>query len=313
MIALGILVLATAGTVVTLNATVFGAGSFVRVYLDALARDDVSGAMSLPGVSARGGDTALLHDGTLAGLRDIHQLSDEVRGATHVVTYGWTSPQGSGTTAFQVTRIGTRFGLFPEWGFAVSPVATLSLEVDHDPRFTVNGRQEHTTTNSSNAADYAVLVPGAYVFGHHSTYLAAEPASVVVDTVGANFSARVDVDANAAFVATVSKLVDTQLAACARQTVLFPAGCDFGQAIDNRVSSPATWSIVHEPQITIEAGRRFGTWSIPPAPGTAHLVVKVTSLFDGTVSTFDQDVPFAIEADITLGADDAITVTQLSP
>jgi hypothetical protein len=230
-----------------------------------------------------------------------------------VVTYGWTSPEGSGTTAFQVTRIGTRFGLFPEWGFAVSPVATLSLEVDHDARFTLNGRQEQTTTRSSTAADYAVLVPGAYVFGHHSTYLAADPDAVVVDTVGANFSARVDVEANTAFVATVSKLVDTQLAACATQTVLFPSGCAFGQAIDNRVSSPAAWSIVREPQISIEPGRRFGSWSIPPAPGTAHLVVKVTSLFDGSVSTFDQDVPFEVEADITLGPDDSITVTQLSP
>jgi hypothetical protein len=308
LVGLGIVVLAATGAVATLNATVFGAGAFVRVYLDALARGDVTGALSLPGVTARGVDGALLRDGTLAGLRNIHQLSDDERGGEHIVTVGWSSPEGSGSTAFEVKRIGTRFGLFPEWGFAISPVATVTLNVEHDARFTLNGHQEVSSKRDGLAANYAVLVPGAYVFGHQSTYLAADPDPVLVDTVGENLGAVVDVEANTAFVAKVSKLVDAQLAVCAKQPVLFPSGCSFGQTIDNRVSSAPAWSIVSEPRISIVPGEQFGTWAIPSSAGTAHLKVQVTSLYDGTVSTFDQDVPFTVEADIQLGADDSITV-----
>ena len=302
--------LAGAVTVVALNATVFGAGGFVSVYLDALARGDVSDALSLPGVDPRGTDQALLQDGTLSGLSGIHQLSDEERGGAHWVTVGWSSPHGSGTTTFEVRRIGTRFGLFPEWGFAVSPLATVSLSVTNDARFTLNGVQEVTATHSDRPVDYAVLVPGSYSFAHRSTFLTAAPRIVVADTVGQNLTATVQPEADAAFVAAVSAQVRTQLDACTHQTVLFPTGCSFGQAIENRVSGAPTWSIVHYPVIRIAAGSDFGSWAIPSTPGTAHLTVAVTSLLDGSVSAFDQDVPFQLRATIAFGAGDAVTVTQ---
>lgn len=301
---------AGAGSIVALNATAFGAGGFVSVYLDALARGDVSDALSLPGVDTRGADALLLQGGTLAGLSDIHQISDEERSGAHWVTVGWTSPYGSGTTTFEVRRIGTRFGLFPEWGFAVSPLATVSLSVLNDARFTVNGVQEVSPARSDKAVDYAVLVPGSYTFGHTSTLLTAEPHSVVADTVGENYTAIVQPEADAAFVTAVTAQVRRQLDACTTQTVLFPTGCSFGQSIPNRVSGAPAWSIVSYPTIRIAAGSEFGTWAIPATPGTAHLKVAVTSLLDGSVSTFDQDVPFMLRATITVGANDTIAVTQ---
>jgi len=314
LVALALAVLAGMGTVVALNATVFGAGSFVRVYLDALARDDVSDALTIPGVrtSGHGADApsaALLRDGTLTRLSDIRQTGDEDHGGTHLVTFEWTTPHGSGSTSFQIERIGTRFGLFPEWGFAVSPMATISLAVEHDPRFTVNGVAEVSSRAVNAPRDYAVLVPGAYSFAHTSRYLAADADVVLADTVNQTLTAHVDTQANTAFVAAVSSLVRTQLRECATQAVLFPTGCPFGESVDNRVSSAPAWSIVAEPPITIVPGRGFGSWAIPATPGTAHLVVTVTSLFDGTKSQFDQDVPFQLQADITLGANDAISVT----
>jgi hypothetical protein len=308
--ALLIAVLAGAVAVVALNATQFGAGGFVSVYLDALARGDVSDALSLPGVDTGGDDALLLQDGTLAGLSGIHQLSDQERDGAHWVTVGWTTPHGSGTTTFEVQRVGTRFGLFPEWGFAVSPLATVSLSVNNDTRFTLNGVQEVSSRRSDKAVDYAVLVPGSYTFGHRTALLTAESHSIVVDTVGESLSAIVQPQADAAFVAAVTTQVRTQLDACATQTVLFPTGCSFGQSIPNRVSGAPAWSIVRYPPIRISPGSAFGTWSIPATPGTAHLKVAVTSLLDGSVSAFDQDVPFRLRATITLGADDAITVAQ---
>jgi len=305
-----IAVLAGAGTVVALNATVFGAGGFVRVYLDALARGDVSGALSLPGVDTRGANAALLQSGTLAGLSDIHQLSDEERDGAHWVSVGWTSGPHSGRTTFEVKRIGTRFGLFPEWGFAASPLATVSLSVRNDARFTLNGVQEVGSHPSDTPVDYAVLVPGSYTFGHRTALLTAEPDTVLADTVGQELSAIVQPEADATFVTKVAAQVRAQLDACTKQNVLFPTGCSFGQPIPNRVSGAPAWSIVSYPRVTIAPGSQFGTWAIPATPGTAHLNVAVTSLLDGSQSTFDQDVPFRLRATITLGADDAITVVQ---
>lgn len=302
--------LAGAGTVIVLNATVFGAGGFVSVYLDALARGAVSDALSLPGVDPRGADPLLLQDGTLAGLSGIHQISDEQHGGAHWITMGWSTQHGPGTTTFEVKRIGTRFGLFPEWGFAASPLATITLNVRNDARFTLNGVEQVSTAKPGGAADYAVLVPGSYTFSHHSTYLSAAPRTVIADTVGENLTATVRPQANPAFVAAVTAQVHSQLDACARQTVLFPTGCSFGQAIQNRVTGAPAWSIVSYPVIRIAAGPEFGTWAVPSTPGTAHLTVEVTSLLNGSVSAFDQDVPFRLRAAIALGADGAVTVVQ---
>ncbi|HEY4151771.1 MAG TPA: hypothetical protein VGM38_00475 [Pseudolysinimonas sp.] len=299
-----------AGAVIALNATVFGAGGFVSIYLDALARGDVSDALTLPGVDTRGVDTLLLQDGTLAGLADIHQVSDEERGGAHWVTVAWTTPHGSSTTTFEVHRIGTRFGLFPQWGFAVSPLATVSLSVTNDARFTVNGVQETATAHSDKAVEYAVLVPGSYTFGHSSALLKAASHSVIADTVGQNLSAIVQPEANGRFTAAVTAEVRRQLDACAQQTVLFPTGCSFGQSIQNRVSGAPEWTIEHYPAIRIAPGSDFGSWAIPSTPGTAHLKVAVTSLLDGSVSAFDQDVPFQLRATIAIDANNAVSVVQ---
>lgn len=313
LVALGIAILGGVGAVVALNATVFSAGGFVQVYMDAVARGDVSDALSLRGVQASGGadraSAALLRDGTLTGLRDIQLTGEEERGATHLITVAWTSPHGSGTTTFQVKRVGTRFGLFPEWGFAVSPMATISLTVENDARFTMNGVAEVSETPASLPVDYAVLVPGAYSFANRTRYLTAPTDIVLADTVRQTLRGTVDTGANAAFVKVVSTLVDSQLRECATQKVLFPTGCSFGQSVNDRLSGVPNWSIVSPPPITIVPGTDFGSWAIPSTPGTAHLAVSVTSLFDGTSSEFSQDVPFTVQGDVRLGSDDSINVT----
>ena len=50
---------------------------------------------------------------------------------------------------------------------------------------------------------------------------------------------------------------------------------------------------------------------MPYSTGTAHLVVKVQSLFDGSISTFDADVPFTVSYSITIGAQNHLTITSL--
>jgi hypothetical protein len=314
LIAVGVLVLASVGAVVVLNATTFGAGAFVQVYLGALARGDVSDALTLPGVDAKTGadapSAALLHDGTLGTLRDIHQTGDVTHGDQRWITVHWATRHGDGSTIFKVERVGTRFGLFPEWGFAVSPMATIEVTAAHDAGFTVNGSQQTSLSRSGAPVAYAVLVPGSYVLAHTSQYLTASPDAVLATTVNETLRGTVDTQANAVFTKAVARIVDAQLTSCATQTVLYPTGCPFGETITNRVSSTPAWSIVHPPVVSLVPGAEFGTWAIPATPGTAHLVVQVTSLYDGTVSSFDQDVPFLLQAGVTFDASGAISVIE---
>jgi hypothetical protein len=295
--------LAGGGSVLALNATVFGPGDFVRIYLDALARGDATSALELRGVTAGGADDSLLRDDVLTGLSDIRQISDvPLGGDRHRVTMTWTSPGGAGSTAFEVERVGTRLGLFPEWGFAISPVAVLALDVQHDPRYTANGVQATTGRTAEGATAVAVLVPGSYVLAHDSEYLRADAVTVLADRPAATVAATVDVEPGAAFPDALAAAVARHLETCTRQHVLFPTGCPFGEAIANRVASEPEWSIVRDPVLRLEPGP-FGTWIAGPAPGTAHLVVEVQSLFDGSLSTFDQDVPFHARYEVRIAAD----------
>lgn len=313
VVAFALAIGAGGGTVAVLNATVFGPGDFVRVYLDALARGDAQGALALPGVDAAGADGRLLDDDVLTGLTDLRQVSDEDLGAgVHRVTFAWASPFGDGITAFDVHPVGTRFGLFPEWGFSESPVAVLTLDVLHDPRFTVNGAAETTGQDDAAPAEYAVLVPGSYVVGHDTAFLQADPTTVLANYVGGAATVTVDVQPGPAFASTLDDEVHEHLIECTKQTVLFPTGCPFGETITNRIVSEPVWSMVVFPELPIAPGDTFGTWLAGPAGGTAHLKVEVKSLFDGTVTTFDQHVVFQVSYTCTIDGD-TLHITEDAP
>jgi hypothetical protein len=304
IVAFALTIVAGGGTIVGLNATVFGPGDFVRVYLEALARGDAQSAIDLPGVDAADSDDLLLDDDALSGLTGIRQLSDEDLGAgRHRVTFAWSAPAGDGTTTFESAREGTRLGLFPEWGFAESPVAHVTLDVLHDPRFTANGADESTGQDAAGPVAYAVLVPGSYVFGHSTTFLRADSVTVLADEVGAELEATVDVEPGPAFASTLADEVHEHLTECTTQTVLFPTGCPFGHQINDRIVSDPVWSMVVFPELTIAPGEEFGTWTAGPAGGTAHLTVDVKSLFDGTVTTFDQHVVVRVSYTCTIDGD----------
>lgn len=297
-----LLVGAFATTVLVLNGTVFSAGGFAGSYLAALQRHDLDEALSTPGVL---GSTVARNDllvpAALGGLDDIRLISDVDEGAgVHSVTYGYDLDGVAGRSTFQVESTGHRLGLFTTWSFLQSPMAILVVTPLHDASFSVNGLDLLSGAGPGSPVPYQVLTPGKYVLDHESTYLEAQAVTVPVTTPGSITRASVDVRARASFVEQVQKEVDDFLDECTTQTVLFPTGCPFGQDLANRVESAPAWSMASYPKVAIEPGPEPGTWIIPSAQGAAHLVVEVRSLFDGTLSTFDEDVPFALSWILTI-------------
>jgi len=310
LVVFAIIVGAGGVAVLALNATAFGAAGFVRVYLEAVARGDATGALGMPGVTVDPGlRSDFLADEALVGMTELREISTErADDGTEVVTFAWTADEAESTSTFTVERVGSRLALFPEWAFAVSPVATLRLTVENDERFAVNGVAAESDAGAE-PVDYAVLAPGRYRVDHTSTYLRARAVDAIVDTPAGVVDATLEVLSTGAFLEKITTEMRDHLTACAEQEVLFPTGCPLGRAIPNRVVSPPEWSIIEYPVPTVEPGFDFGTWLVD-APGVAHLTVDVQSLFDGSVSTFDRDIPFTATYLVTIGADDATLLLE---
>lgn len=297
------------GTVILLNSTLYSASGFVRGYLDALARHDAQGALELAGPGVAGdASTALLSRDAMSELTDIRLVSDTVTDTgAHTVVYEYSAGGVVAQSEFSVRPTGTLWGLFDTWAFATSPLGVIELTVQHADEFTANGVALVTPAQNS-VVPYLVFTPGLYEFEHESAFLEAEPVRVATVTPSAAVSARLNIQANDFFADRVSDEVNGFLDDCATQPVLQPTGCPFGQTINNRVVTTPAWSIIDYPDVTIVPGRETSEWRMSEASATAHLLVDVRSLFDGTVTSFDEDVPFGVHATVTFLPGDELLI-----
>lgn len=297
---LGVIVLGFSATVLVLNSTLYSASGFVRTYVDALQRHDFDGAIELAGTVATGSaNRELLVREAMGELDDIRVVDDDVdaTGIHHVVVE-YSAGGVDGSTEFLVRRDGALFGLFNGWAFASSPLATVQLTVQHERVVDANGVQ--LIVEQDVATPYLVFTPSLIEFTHDTKFFHAEPVDVLVSEAGAAVSAAVDIQATDAFVANVQGQIDDYLDACASQAVLLPAGCPFGETIVNRVVTQPTWSMTQYPVVTLVPDGRVATWRVEDAAATAHLLVDVQSLFDGSISFFDEDVPFTVAYEVTI-------------
>jgi hypothetical protein len=321
------LLLAFAAAVGSVQRDVYSAPGLVTGYLDALARHDARSALAMPGVDLtpaqlgaaglpKDASRELLRGDVLASLHDITVTGDQaLAGNRHRVTVRFKLGPTPGTTTFTLQQTGAILGLFPTWRFAESPLAIAAITVLHADSFDIAGHTLNTRASApaqpatfTTKADYLVFAPGAYSLSHHSTLLAARPVVSIVTRPSAVTPASVDVQPTAAFAARVQEQLKGFLDTCTSQQVLQPTGCPFGAQIDNRVQGRPSWRMVSYPTGTLTAGPNG--WRIPGVQGIAHLTVEVQSLFDGTVSTHEQDEPFVLSlSSVVIRQDGAIDLT----
>ncbi|QEO09008.1 hypothetical protein [Protaetiibacter larvae] len=287
---------AVVGGVAILNATVFSASAFVQDYLDALRAGRVTEVLDLPGVDPGALDRALL-DARAREPMHATVLGSRAHGDVEEVHVAFGSGQATGETTLDVKRIGSRFGLFPRWGFAVSPITVVSIGVTGDARFQV-GELPLDVAGGGPVA-YAALTPGTYLVHHESRFLSSRDITVLAD--GRPVNIELEVRPNARFVEAAQAALEAELTACAEQPVLFPTGCPFGQATTDRVVSAPHWTISEMPTAQLVPSDSFGIWAIDRVAGVARLSVDVQSLFDGRTSTHEAEVPF--EASYLIGFD----------
>jgi hypothetical protein len=313
MVGFALLIAGFFGTIALLDSTVFSAHGFVSSYLDALNRHDATTARELPGVRAPSGvDTTLLTDGALGSITDIHLVHDTAgKAGVHSIEFSYQLGKRKQTSTYSVVQTPSFLGLFSRWSFEKSPLATVSVATPHDPRFRVNGTDVVSAAKATQSQPFVVFAPGLYVFDHKSTYLVATPVSVPVTEPASVTPVRVEAEPTPLFAKEVTKQLHAYYLKCTTQTVLLPTSCPFGKSFANRVVSTPAWRMVSDPPVTIVPDNDGPLWLVPAATGQAHLVVKVQSLFDGSIESFDSDVPFDVSYTIAVAVDDHLTITSL--
>ncbi len=307
-----VVIAAFAGTVSILNSTLYSPSGFVKSYLDALSSKDAAIALELAGSGERStASRAMLDPAAMGDLDDIEFVSESsfAFGVQRVV-FSYVAGGKAGQSSFDVQRTGKVLGLFSSWSFVTAPYSVVKLSVLNSQEFTANG-VDLTTPEEGTAVPLVVFTPTAVSITHDSTFLTANPLLVVAAQPGSSVVAALEVRANSAFIDKVQGEIDGILDACAAQPVLQPTGCPFGQEISNRIASTPEWSISKYPAVAVVPATEPGAWQVPVTNSTARLTVDVQSLFDGTTSRFDEDVPFTVSYLVTFLTNDEVLITPL--
>ncbi|MDH6532062.1 hypothetical protein M2119_000299 [Aurantimicrobium minutum] len=313
-----VVLIATTLVGIGINHALFSASGFVTQYLNALSRHDAASALSMPGVGdalPADADTTLLRGSAMGELTDIRILKVSGSNERTNVTASYLVGGENATGTFVVTRLGNTFGIFESWGFAELPVARTKVSVWHDASFTVgdSGQIDLRSTPSGSEATgwegtgtFLLFAPGNYIFTHNSEWLTATKQSLNIESPGDTAEIVVDVQANKKFNQRVQEEVDTYLDECVTQHVLQPTGCPFGYETGNRIVGEPSWEIVTYPPIAVEP--RDGSWQVVNATGTVKVTGEVQSLYDGTISPLEEEVPVVLNILITITADGQLAI-----
>ncbi|MFK4852560.1 hypothetical protein ACI3KT_13070 [Microbacterium sp. ZW T6_19] len=326
----GVLLIAAVGAgISTLYTSYYGPSAFVTRYLDLLSAGRAADALRIPGVAIDSAtleaagitgspSEALLRAAALAPLTDVAIVSEKSEGTQTSVTVAYEAGGHAGKTTFQVEQDGWA-GITPNWRFSTSPLAVIDLTVRGADRFSVNGFEVQRGQISAAGADAApldplpmlVFTPGLYAVSVDTAISTASGTGVLADTPLATTPVDVQTTPTDDFVAVVQQRVEEFLTQCATQEVLQPTACPFGLEVRNRLASLPEWSITVQPKVSVAPDG--AQWQIPPASAVAHIEVEIKSLFDGSVESVSEDVPFQVDGTITILPDGSASIRVGSP
>ncbi len=328
LLALGIvgilLVGAFGATAAALYRDLYSPAAFVERYLDLLSRGQAAEALALPGVAVDSAQLAasglppdaseaLLRQAALAPLTDIVVTEERVDGSVTVVTATYGAGRHEGRTTFRVEQAG-QVGLAPTWRFATSPLAVIDLSLRGATAFSVNGFALDTRQVSPDGVDadplepvdLLVFSPGLYSISVDTAVSTSPGVAVLSDSPQASIPVSVQTQPTEKFTAAVQTEVDAFLTACATQEVLQPTGCPFGLVVQNRIVSPPAWTIEQQP--TISLAPDGAQWKIDRTQAVAHIKVDIRSIYDGSIRTLDEAVPFFVGGTVTILPDGTASI-----
>ena len=79
------------------------------------------------------------------------------------------------------------------------------------------------------------------------------------------------------------------------QEVLQPVGCPFGVSISDRVIGSPQWAVLDYPLVSLRLGSDRSSWGMVAVGGVVEASVSVQSLFDGSLSEYNETVSFFLD------------------
>ncbi len=327
---IGVLLIAALGAGwATLYQQFWGPSAFVERYVGLIAAGRAADALEVPGVAVDAthladaglpetASDALLRRAALSALSDFHRLGERVVDGGVEVTIGFRAGGNEGTSTFTVEQDGWT-GILPSWRFTETPLSVIDVTVRGSMAFDVNGftidkRQVSPLGVDAPPLDPVALLvfsPGLYRVSVDTAIAETTGADVLADAPLARVPLEIQAEPTAEFVSVVQERVGSFLDDCATQQVLQPTACPFGFVVQNRIANLPTWSIATYPTVTLVPDG--AGWAMPPAEAVAHISVDIRSLFDGSVRTVEEDVPFGLDAEITVLPDGSASILVGSP
>lgn len=319
-----LLVAATGASYSVIYERFYSPTAFVMRYLEMLSDGEAANALTLPGVALTEAELqanelspeasdALLRKAALGQLSDITPISESTDGDISEVTVSYKAMGNPATTTFEVARDGV-IGVAPTWRFATSPLGIVDITVLGSMEFSVNGFEIDKRQVSADGVDadptasipMLVFSPGIYTVSVNTAISATPGVAVLADVPLKEVPIQVQAEPTPEFIETAQERVTEFLASCAEQQVLQPTGCPFGFVEQNRIVDLPTWTVVQQPVVTIKPDG--ANWRIPDTTAMAHIEVAVQSLFDGSISTLSQDIPFIVNGSISALSDGSVSI-----
>ncbi len=321
----GVLLLAALGAgAAALYRDLYSPRAFVSGYLDLLAEGRAAEALAVPGVAVDSTELesaglpttaseALLRPDALSTITDATVLDEVADGDVTHVTVSYTAGGYAGRSTFAVRQDGWT-GVVPHWRFDTSPLAVVDLTVRGSMRFAVNGFEVDKRQVSIDGVDadplasvpLLVFSPGLYSVDVDTAISATPGVAVLADAPLTGIPVDVQAEPTAEFVSVVQQRVEDFLEGCAEQQVLQPTGCPFGLTVRNRIDGTPKWSIAQQPTVTVVPDG--AGWRIPSAEAVAHIDVEIRSIYDGSIRTVAEEVPFRVDGEITVLPDGTASI-----
>lgn len=299
--------------------------AFVLHYLHLIEQRQATEALAVPGVAVDSAELeaaglpatsseALLRPEALTTVQEARIVDEVADGEVTRVTVDYRAGGYDGRTTFSVRQDGW-VGVVPRWSFDVSPLAVVDLTVRGSMQFSVNGfeidkRQvsiDRADADPAAAVPLLVFSPGLYSVSVDTAISATPGVAILADAPLTGIPVDVQAEPTEQFVSVVQQSVEDFLTSCAEQRVLQPTGCPFGLTVRNRIEGEPTWSIAEQPAVTVVPDG--AGWRIPSAKAVAHIEVDIRSIFDGSVRTVEEDVPFSIDGQITVQPDGTASIS----
>lgn len=309
----------------------YSPSAFVQRYLELLSTGRAADALRVPGVAVdlalledagidAGASEALLRRSALAPLTDVSVTSVQKNDGTYQVAVSYEAAGVGGQTTFAIEQDGW-IGVAPNWRFARSPLAEIELTLRGSDSFKVNGFEMDRRQVSAHGADASpldpvhllVFTPGVYSVTVDTAISSTPGVSVLADTSLARTPVDVQAQPTKKFTEVVQTRVEEFLAECAKQEVLQPTSCPFGLEVQNRLApgSMPKWSISEQPKVSVVPDG--ANWAIPATEAVARIDVDIQSLFDGSVRTVSEKVPFQVNGTIVILPDGSASIRVGSP